>query len=203
MSIIHLPDLVRFRRLPLITLLDVQQEFIATGRARYIGAAEGRLDSIRSLLLTSRTLGLPIAHFRRVEDGHFFNEASQFGGWIEGFAPRPNEFNYVHSKPSCFSNESFRRMLEGVTQPTLVIAGFSAEESCLSTVIDAYSSGYETIFLEDCSATAKLGDFNAELSYRAVCSIIGRYARIADRQTLFQEIGGADAAAENAEATNG
>lgn len=190
MSIIHLPDLVRFRRMPLIAFLDLQEEFLASGRARSIRGALSRLDALRCLLQTARSQGLPIAHFRRIEDGYYFNEASQFSGWIKGFNPRPSEFNYTHSTPSCFSNESFRRMLEGVAQPTIVLAGFSGEESCLSTAIDAYHRGYRAIFLEDCSATSQLDGLDSDQSHNAVCSIISRYARVTDRRKFYEEIGG-------------
>lgn len=191
MSIIHLPDLERYRRLPLIIFTDLQKEFVAAGRALSICSAEQRLDAIRCLLKTSRSLGLPIAHFRRAGNGYFFNEATQFGGWIEGFNPRPNEFIYMHSKPSCFNNDSFKRMLEEVAQPTLVIAGFSSDEACLSTVVDAYHFGYNAIFLEDCSATSKLGDLSEDQSHQAVCSVIKRYARVMNRQTLYGELASA------------
>ncbi len=188
MSVIQLPGLRRSRALPLVAFMNLQKEHLADGRAKYIESAQARLAPIDSLLSKARSLRLPIAHFRRVENGYLFNEGTPFSDWIDGFSPRANEFVFSHSKPSCFSSSAFRKMIDQVDDPVLVVAGFSGEETCLSTVIEGYHLGCRTIFVEDCSATSALGELDEAASHNAVCSIISRYAEISSSGDVWDDV---------------
>jgi nicotinamidase-related amidase len=178
MTVIALPDLQSQRDMPLVMFINVQRDFASQDGARYIQSAEHTLERLRALLDWAREHGFPIAHFRQTTEETASGADGRCSAWMEGFTPRANEFVYEHTLPSCFSNESFGHLISWVHQPNLILAGFSGDQSCLSTAIDAFHRYCRVSFVQDCSATASLAGFTEGAAHRVLCNLISFYADV-------------------------
>ena len=95
--------------------------------------------------------------------------------WIEGFEPRRHDMVFDRTDLSCYSSREFADAMTAAGS-VFVLAGFSGEGACLSTLIDAWRNGQHAGFLEDASTTRPLPGLNAAESHRAVVAIASRYA---------------------------
>lgn len=171
----------------LVLFADLQMEYVTAGRAYAVTAAERCLENCRELLHLARQLRLPIAHFRQLRSESYFNRASRFSQWIDGFRPLPSEIVYERAAPSCYSNAEFGGFIDSITNPTIILAGLSGDQACLSTAIDASHRKDRLIFVSDCSATPSLGGLGEDQSHEAVCQIVARYSDVMTlRETVAQ-----------------
>lgn len=189
MTVITLPDLQSQRDMPLVMFLNVQRDFAADDGARYIKSAERPLEKLRVLLDWARESGFPIAHFRQTSERAAPGADVRYSAWMEGFTPRANEFVYEHALPSCFSNESFGHLVSWVHQPNLILAGFSGDQSCLSTAIDAFHRYCRVTFVQDCSATGALAGFTESAAHRVLCNLISFYADVVSVDGVMERFG--------------
>lgn len=164
-------------RVPTLVLIDLQQEYIASPRALALPEAAESLQNCRKLLAHARSIGLPIAFMRRISTTPFFNPATRFSQWIEGFEPINTDMIFDRGKPSCYSNESFMEVIDN-SGGHLVIAGFAGESACLSTAIEAFHRGHQLLFLPDASASHSLEGLTEREVHRAVTSVISLYAAV-------------------------
>src|SRR5580765_2681639 len=86
-SIIDIRAYVDPSTIPILVFVDLQQEYIASPRALAIPAASDALVNCRAALAHARKLGWPIAFIRWATCSPFFNRATKFSRWIEGFEP--------------------------------------------------------------------------------------------------------------------
>jgi nicotinamidase-related amidase len=163
---------------PTLVLIDLQEEYIAAPRALALPHARPALDACRGALTHARTMGFPIAFMRWVGRSPFFNPATRFSQWIEGFEPTAHDMVFERKRPSCYANSQFAEVMSLGGGSNLVIAGFAGPIACLSTVIDAFHHGHRTTFLTDASASYALGDVNAADAHRLIARVIGLYARV-------------------------
>jgi nicotinamidase-related amidase len=155
----------------------MQQEYLATPRLLAISDIDGALDNCRKILDHSRRVGLPVAFIRLVNESAFFNRATPFVRWIEGFEPYRNEMVFERSSPSCYSCEPFTAMVDQ-SRGGIVLAGFAGETACLSTLIDAFHRNHKVTYLRDASASHALDDMPADEVHRAVSRISGLYGDV-------------------------
>ena len=184
MGIIQVPQLRRKATAPLVAMVDLQKEYVAKGRASYVEGLEHCLTHCRTLLNVARELGLPIAHFRQADRGHYFNRLTHFSKWIDGFEPRANEHVYERHLPSCLSNDSFAKLISGVDEPRIIFAGLTGEQSLLTTAIDGFNRGWRSTFVIDCSATRVLGRLTPADAHFETFRIISLYAEV----SMLEEI---------------
>lgn len=59
-----------------------------------------------------------------------------------------------------------------------MVAGFSSENACLSTLMDASASGHCAGFVQDASATRPLPGYDAGESHRSVVAVASRFGTI-------------------------
>jgi len=85
-----------------------------------------------------------------INESAFFNRASPFVRWIEGFEPYRNQMIFERSSPSCHSSEPFTALLKK-SRGGVVLAGFAGEQACLSTLIDAFHRNHKVTYLCDTS----------------------------------------------------
>lgn len=175
-SIIPLRSAFPSGSVPLILMIDLQQEYTSEGRAHHIQSGFTAAQNCVRLLEGARQARLPIAHFRQIADGHFFNRQNRFFSWIDGLTPRPSEYVYERTYPSCFSNAEFCALMETIAEPDLIVAGLSGEYSCLSTIIDGYQRGYKMTFVSDCSASCALDSRSEKDCHDFVTSVVSVYA---------------------------
>jgi nicotinamidase-related amidase len=193
MNVIRIPKRSAGAAIPLIAMVDLQEEYAADGRAFHIERLDGCLANCQLLLEIARERRFPIAHFRRVTNGHFFNRKTRYADWLQPFQPRANEHVYERNSPSCFSHHSFCGLIENMDDPAIIFAGLSGEQSCLSTAIDSHHRGTRSIFVKDCWATSTIGALSERQSHDVVFDIVPLYAELMPFNTMLRVLSGSGA----------
>jgi len=163
---------------PTIVMVDLQQEYVAAPRRMAVPDATPALAQCSRLLSHARTMGFPVAFMKRVTHAPFFNAATRFSQWIDGFFPLPTEMVFERELPSCYANDDFARVLNEGAGGNVVLAGFAGESACLSTVIDAYHRGHRVTFLTDASASHALDAVAASNVHNLLSKLLRLYATV-------------------------
>jgi hypothetical protein len=69
-----------------------------------------------------------------LNESAFFNRATPFVRWIEGFEPYRNQMAFERANPSCYSCEPFTA-LANQGHGGIAPAGFAGESACPSTLM--------------------------------------------------------------------
>ena len=176
-SVVSLRTFANSSDVPIVVFVDMQQEYLAKPRLLAIPEIDRALDNCRKVLDHSRALGLPVAFIRMVAESAFFNRATPFVRWIEGFEPHRNEMVFERSSPSCYSCEPFAALVNQ-SRGGIVLVGFAGESACLSTLIDAFHRNHKVTYLTDASASHALDEMSADDVHRAVAKISGIYGEV-------------------------
>jgi nicotinamidase-related amidase len=176
-SIVSLRTFANSSNVPIVVLVDMQQEYLAKPRLLAISEIDRALDNCRRVLDHARDIGLPVAFMRLLNESAFFNRATPFVRWIEGFEPYRNEMVFERGSPSCYSCEPFAALMNQ-SRGGMVLAGFAGESACLSTLIDAFHRNHRVTYLCDASASHALEDVPADEIHRVVSKISGLYGEV-------------------------
>jgi nicotinamidase-related amidase len=176
-SIVSLRTFANSSNVPIVVLVDMQQEYLAKPRLLAISKIDRALDNCRRVLDHARDIGLPVAFMRLLNESAFFNRATPFVRWIEGFEPYRNEMVFERGSPSCYSCEPFAALMNQ-SRGGMVLAGFAGESACLSTLIDAFHRNHRVTYLCDASASHALEDVPADEIHRVVSKISGLYGEV-------------------------
>jgi nicotinamidase-related amidase len=176
-SVVSLRTFANSSSVPTVVFVDLQQEYVAAPRLLAIPGIERALDNCRKVLEHARRIGLPIAFVRMLGESAFFNRATPFVRWIEGFEPHRNEMIFERGSPSCYACEPFSALMNQ-SRGGIVLAGFAGESSCLSTLIDAFHRNHKVTYLCDASASHALEEMPAHEIHRAVSKISGLYGDV-------------------------
>jgi nicotinamidase-related amidase len=176
-SVVSLRTFANSSSVPIVVFVDMQQEYLAQPRLFALPRIDRALDNCRKVLDHSRKIGLPVAFIRMLNESAFFNRATPFARWIEGFEPCRNEMVFERSSPSCYSSEPFAAMVNQ-SRGGIVLAGFAGESACLSTLIDAFHRNHKATYLCDASASHALEEMSADEIHRAVSKISGLYGEV-------------------------
>lgn len=176
-SVINLRAYANPVSVPIVVFVDLQQEYQASPRLLAIPDINRALLNCRRVLEHARHIGLPVAFARRVNSSGFFNPATPFARWIEGFEPSRHEMIFERSKPSCYSSELFANFANH-SDLRLVMCGFAGESACLATMIDAHHRNHTVTYLADASASHDLDDLSARETHRAVSKICRLYGEV-------------------------
>ena len=176
-SIVSLRTFANSSNVPIVVLVNMQQEYLAKPRLLAISEIDRALDNCRRVLDHARDIGLPVAFMRLLNESAFFNRATPFVRWIEGFEPYRNEMVFERSSPSCYSCEPFAALMNQ-SRGGIVLAGFAGESACLSTLIDAFHRNHRVTYVYDASASHALEDVPAGEIHRAVSKISGLYGEV-------------------------
>lgn len=178
-NIVSLQPFVDPVTVPTVVMVDLQQEYIAAPRRMAIPDAMAALLQCRLLLAHARTMGFPIAFMKWLPRAPFFNAASRFSHWIDGFGPLPTEMVFERQLPSCYASGDFASMMEEGAGGNVVLAGFAGESACLSTMIDAYHRGHRVTFLTDASASHPLDAVSAADVHNLLAKVVSLYGSVA------------------------
>jgi nicotinamidase-related amidase len=176
-SVVSLRTFANSSSVPIVVFVDLQQEYVAAPRLLAIAEIDRALDNCRKVLEHARRIGLPVAFVRMLSESAFFNRATPFVRWIEGFEPHRNEMIFERSSPSCYACEPFSALMNQ-SRGGIVLAGFAGESSCLSTLIDAFHRNHKVTYLCDASASHALDEVPADDIHRAVSKISGLYGDV-------------------------
>ena len=125
-SVVSLRTSANSSSVPIVVFVDMQQEYLAKARLLAISQIDRALDKCRKVLDHSRRIGLPVAFVRMINELAFFNRATPFVRWIEGFEPYRNEMIFERRSPSCYSSEPFTALVNQ-SRGGIVLAGFAGE----------------------------------------------------------------------------
>ena len=104
----------------IVVFADFQREHATPGRAFAVREGEACLARSRRWLELARSMMLPVAHFRQYRSGTYFNRASPFSDWIDGFRPRTDETLYERSRASCYADSGFSDFTTHVADPRII-----------------------------------------------------------------------------------
>lgn len=181
-QIIPLRALTDPTRIPTLVLIDMQKEYVASSRALSLDGAGNAVENCRLALAHARRLRIPVAFVRWRGASPFFNPATPFAGWIEGFVPTREDAVFERSRPSCYASAPFADMMAHAGNH-IVLAGFAGEAACLATAIDAFHRGQRLTFLEDASASHELGEFDASEVHGVISRIVELYGDVSSTQS--------------------
>jgi nicotinamidase-related amidase len=182
-TIVDIRSYTTARGVPTIVFVDMQREYLAAPRIIAIPEIEEALENCRKLLAHARSYGLPIAFVRWLDRATpFFNRATPFSGWIEGFEPQRNEMIFERNRPSCYSSGGFAELMEHGNNE-VVLAGFAGESACLSTMVDAFHRNHHMTYMCDASASHRLLDMPHDDVHLAVTRIAALYGDVARTDT--------------------
>ena len=176
-SVIDIRAYVDPSTISILVLVDLQQEYIASPRALAIPAASDVLVNCRAALAHARKIGWPVAFIRWASRSPFFNQATKFSRWIEGFEPMGADMIFERSRPSCYASPQFSEVIAS-SGGSYVLAGFAGEAACLSTAIDAFHRGHRVSYLTDASASHDLDEMAGNDVHQVVSKIIGLYGDV-------------------------
>ena len=123
---------------PILVCADLQSEYLTEGRRHVIADAEAITARCRELMTLWRGNLWPIIHLKRIAQAAWFNPASNLTDWIAELKPRPGELAFEHPLPSAYSSTRFAEYMANMKNMRCVLAGFSLDETILSTVVDGF-----------------------------------------------------------------
>ncbi|MET0640166.1 MAG: isochorismatase family cysteine hydrolase [Hyphomicrobium sp.] len=162
--------------LPTLVLVDLQEEYLASSRALAIPNVDAALANCRTALTHARATGIPVA-FTRWVGSTFFNPATRFSGWIEGFEPHGSDSIFERKQPSCYTSQHFAEVMAG-NSGNFIMAGFAGEAACLSTAIDAFHRGHRVTYLSDASASHGLANVPATEVHSFIGQLMGLWGNV-------------------------
>jgi len=187
-NIVNLRTLTSARGVPIVVFVDMQKEYLATPRLVAIPNIEPAIENCRKVLARSRKAGLPIVFIRWLsQSAPFFNKATPFVGWIDGFEPQRSELVFERKRPSCYASEGFAELMHH-GGADVVLAGFAGETACLSTLVDAFHRNHRMTFLADASASHQLDTMTSENVHSAVSNIAALYCEVAQTDAWLKTI---------------
>jgi len=172
---------------PCLVLVDMQQEYVTGSRLMALPDADPALANCRAALNYVRSKGFPVAFLRQFSRSAYFNRATSFSGWIEGFEPTGADMVFDRENPSCYSSAPFAQFMDGCGGH-FALAGFAGETACLSTAIDAFHRRHRFSYLADASASHQLGELSAADVQKAVAGIVAVYGEIVTTSNWISEI---------------
>lgn len=177
-NVVNLRPFVDPVTVPTVVMVDLQQEYVAAPRRMAVPDATEALVQCSLLLTHARGMGFPVAFMKWVARAPFFNAATRFSQWIDGFSPLPTEMVFERELPSCYANSDFARVMDEGAGDNIVLAGFAGESACLSTVIDAYHRGHRVTFLSDASASHALDAVAAANVHSLLSKVLSLYGTV-------------------------
>jgi nicotinamidase-related amidase len=171
---------------PCLVVVDMQQEYVTGSRLMALPDADLALANCRAALAHARSKGFPVAFLRQFSRSAYFNRATSFSGWIEGFEPTGADMVFDRENPSCYASAPFAQFMDGCGGH-FALAGFAGETACLSTAIDAFHRKHRFSYLADASASHQLGELSAADVQRAVAGIVGVYGEIVTTSSWISE----------------
>lgn len=181
-TIIDLRAYADSRGIPTFVLVDMQQEYLAAPRGLALPNADEALERCRAALEHARRIGLPVAFVRWLGKSAFFNPATPFSRWIDGFEPLGIDMVFERNQPSCYASSQFADVMDQAGG-NFVLAGFAGEAACLSTAIDAFHRGHRMTFLSDASASHALGDISAQETHRTISKVLSLYTDVIETES--------------------
>jgi nicotinamidase-related amidase len=174
-AVIDLRTYVGASRGRLLVMVDLQEQNYQALAGDDAPGLMRTLDNCMAAIRHAREFAIPIA-FTRQGDGPGVLERSA-SAWIAGLEPRRSDMVFERQQPSCYGNHLFESVVSQAG--SFAIAGLVAEETCLSTAIDAARRGHRVTFLSDASASRARPGRNAAAVHGLATQAIELFADVA------------------------
>lgn len=181
MSVVVQFNRYRNRRIaPPLVLVDMHQEQLDYEAGFSTRNVAPVLAKCRQLLERARSQKWPVAFVRplpKVQWDYAGLAGQAVPRWIEGFEPLRTDMIFDRTASSCYTSAEFYGAMDQAGGE-FVLAGFSADTTCLTTLTDAARVNHCAGLIEDATATRPLSGLSAADSHRAVLALAGRYATV-------------------------
>lgn len=171
--VVSFPRSPTVRPAPPLVMVEMLEDRIESRLAVPAETAAAVVDNCRCLLTRARSIGWPTAftlNARRLHDANWSGVP-----WIDGFRPCRNDMIFEIDKSSCYSSPEFA---DAITQSgnSFLLAGFSGEQTCLSTLVEATNYGHHGGIVVDACHVRLLNGFDAHGSLKALLAVVGNFA---------------------------
>ncbi|MEB0043346.1 MULTISPECIES: cysteine hydrolase [unclassified Pseudomonas] len=161
-----------------LIVIDIQREYISTGRSFHIGSIGPSLQNAYLMLQHARKEGWPIVHVQHLQDGNLFNAASDTSDFIDGFVPEGGETHAIKGNYSSFSSPDFVDFVKQHADHEFVVIGYGTTMCCLSTIVEGYHRGYRFALVEDASAALAAEGKSEASMHQHAAAILKPFARV-------------------------
>ena len=175
-EVIEFDQYNRVKPAPPVVFVDMIEDQLEPEEGFGARDTDAVLAKCRLLLEEARMRHWPVA-FVRSPAPNFRGYPRRASRWIEGFEPRRSDMIFERTGTSCYSNDQFASAMDGAGR-VYVIAGFSADSVCMSTLMEAAAHDHFVGLVRDGSSTRPLPGYGAAESHRAVVAVASRYATI-------------------------
>jgi nicotinamidase-related amidase len=170
---------------PILICADLQAEYLTEGRCHVIGDAEAIMSRCLELMTLWRNHLWPVMHLKRIAQAAWFNPASNLTDWIAELKPKPGELAFEHPLPSAYSSSRFAEYMANMRNIRCVVAGFSLDETILSTVVDGFHRSHRYWIVSDAVACRRPGVGDAAAYKQAVVRVIANFAGVQESSGLI------------------
>ncbi|MCP4381177.1 MAG: cysteine hydrolase [Hyphomicrobiales bacterium] len=178
MTVVDLRTYSKPDHVPVLVVVDPQQEYQAEHRALRLPDPAPAIQNCQLLVDFARSRGFPVAVTRWRQHGKFLSDIDGFGGWLHGLEPCGSDMVFEKSTPSCYGSEEFSRMMRSGGGDCAVVAGFTGTLACLSTIVDGYHRQHNLTFISDASASHCLDGYSSSETERIAASVISLYGPV-------------------------
>jgi nicotinamidase-related amidase len=170
---------------PILICADLQAEYLTEGRCHVISDAEAIMSRCLDLMTLWRNHLWPVMHLKRIAQAAWFNPASNLTDWVAELKPKPGELAFEHPLPSAYSSSRFAEYMANMRNIRCVLAGFSLDETILSTVVDGFHRSHRYWIVSDAVACRRPGVGDAASYKEAVVRVIANFAGVQECSDLI------------------
>lgn len=184
-----------FGNKPALILIDFVQAYFEEGSPLYADVDDALASALR-LRDAARGVGAPVIYtnvvyqrggvdggvfFRKVPALDAFVEGNPLGAWPSGLNPAADELVISKQYPSAFFGTSLAATLTASKVDTLIITGLTTSGCVRATCVDAVSSGFIPIVVEDAC-----GDRHEAPHVANLFDMNAKYADVVDEKTVIK-----------------
>ncbi len=172
----------------ILVLVDVQKEYVTPGRPFCLETLGPSLENLRKLQAHARKEGWRVVHIKHQQNSEYFGYGSPYAEFIEGFEPLEGELVMEKSDFSCFSSPEFQALTDRLRNREMIIAGYSAANCCLSTMVSAHHRGFEFTFVTDATCAKSTKRFGEQDMKEHIVDIISAYGNLATTEEILHRV---------------
>jgi nicotinamidase-related amidase len=161
---------------PLLVCCDLQNEHCQPGRRQFMVGFERAVVVCERLLTLWRRNRWPVAHLRRISNLGWFDKSQIGSDWIPQTKPQPGELTFEHFLPSAYSSAHYVEYGKGMRDMSRILAGFSLDETVLSTAVEGFHNDHRYYIAADALACKQPPKGDVDDYRRTAIAILENFA---------------------------